>query len=84
LRSQCIRTAPEPLYEPKRKRTIRDGGNVRYRHLQRVAEREQRRANAEQQEIRASEVALALWECLDTREQARWIALNALLEGNER
>jgi hypothetical protein len=57
---------------------------VRYRHLQRIAEREQRRQNVEQQRIVASEVARAFWECLDAREQARWIALEALLEENDR
>jgi hypothetical protein len=57
---------------------------VRYRHQQRIAEREQRRRNAEQREIRAIEVARALWEGLDERERARWLALHALLDDNER
>jgi hypothetical protein len=56
---------------------------MKYRHLQRIAEREQRRRSAEQREFLASEVARALWEHLDAREQARWKALDALLQGNE-
>jgi hypothetical protein len=51
---------------------------VRYRHLQRIAEREQRRQSA--RISRQSEVARVLWDSLDTRQQARWIALNALLD----
>jgi hypothetical protein len=53
---------------------------MRYRHLQLIAEREQRRA--EQRRLHASEVARVLWESLDARQRHRWVALNALLEDN--
>jgi len=57
--------------------------NVRYRHLQRIAERQQRRWSAEQRQILQNDTLRAFWEGLDAREQARWTALDALLDENE-
>lgn len=50
--------------------------DMRYRHLQRIAEREARRARAARD---AGELERALWAGLDAGERNRWAALNSLL-----
>jgi len=49
---------------------------MRYRHLQRIAEREARLARAARD---AGELERALWAGLDAGERNRWAALNSLL-----
>jgi hypothetical protein len=54
---------------------------MRYRHLQRIAEREARLARAARD---AGELERALWAGLDAGERSRWAALNSLLEDGGR
>lgn len=50
--------------------------DMRYRHLQRIAEREARLARPARD---AGELERALWAGLDAGERSRWAALNSLL-----
>jgi hypothetical protein len=57
-----------------------EDGDMRYRHLQRMAEREARAGKAAQRAGEAQNLEQRLWSSLDAGERSRWTALCTLLE----